>query len=119
MNEYTQSQRTSHRGKRARSPDLPASSSPPGRATVARRDSQSSLPPSSPPAPFSDTDDSMDERDVVRDIDDEEDEEGEDLFGQDMAECVLVSSIYILLLNSNLSAITQRINSLMRFLIPV
>ncbi|KAF4563385.1 MCM DNA helicase complex subunit [Pleurotus pulmonarius] len=43
----------------------------------------SSLPPSSPPAPFSDTDDSLDERDAIRDAEgDDDDEEGEDLFGQ-------------------------------------
>ncbi|KAG1734718.1 MCM-domain-containing protein [Suillus paluster] len=67
--------------KRPRSPPLP-SSSPAPRPTPRRRDSQSSLPPSSPPAPFSDTDDSLDDRDGVRDIDeDEEDDgEGEDLF---------------------------------------
>ncbi|KAG2150505.1 MCM-domain-containing protein [Suillus clintonianus] len=67
--------------KRPRSPPIP-SSSPAPRATPRRRDSQSSLPPSSPPAPFSDTDDSMDDRDGVRDIDDDdaEDGEGEDLF---------------------------------------
>ncbi|KDQ28068.1 hypothetical protein PLEOSDRAFT_1093484 [Pleurotus ostreatus PC15] len=43
----------------------------------------SSLPPSSPPAPFSDTDDSLDERDPIRDAEGaDDDEEGEDLFGQ-------------------------------------
>ncbi|THH19967.1 hypothetical protein EW146_g1327 [Bondarzewia mesenterica] len=81
------SQQTPRRTKRARSPDLPASSSPPplGGQSVSRRDSQSSLPPSSPPAPFSDTDDSADDRDAVQDINDEDDdEEGEDLFGQEM-----------------------------------
>ncbi|KAG1737662.1 MCM-domain-containing protein [Suillus lakei] len=67
--------------KRPRSPPIP-SSSPAPRPTPRRRDSQSSLPPSSPPAPFSDTDDSLDDRDGVRDIDedDEDDGEGEDLF---------------------------------------
>jgi hypothetical protein len=44
--------------------------------------------------PFSDTDDSLDERDVARDLDDdgdvaEDDDEGEDLFGQNLEECVL------------------------------
>lgn len=51
----------------------------------ARRASGSSLPPSSPPPPFSDTEDSLDERDAVLDIDDdvnEEEGEGEDLFGE-------------------------------------
>ncbi|KAF7984233.1 hypothetical protein HWV62_16046 [Athelia sp. TMB] len=63
-------------------------SSPIPRPTPARRDSQSSLPPSSPPAPFSDTDDSLDERDAVRDVDEEDDveEEGEDLFAQNLEE---------------------------------
>lgn len=67
--------------KRPRSPPIP-SSSPAPHPTPRRRDSQSSLPPSSPPAPFSDTDDSLDDRDGVRDIDedDEDDGEGEDLF---------------------------------------
>lgn len=67
--------------KRPRSPPIP-SSSPAPRPTPRRRDSQSSLPPSSPPAPFSDTDDSLDDRDGVRDIDEDDDEdgEGEDLF---------------------------------------
>jgi DNA replication licensing factor MCM2 len=55
---------------------------------LSRRDS--SLPPSSPPAPFSDTDgESADERDAVRDVIDaeDEDEEGEDLFGPGIVEC--------------------------------
>ncbi|KAG9221036.1 hypothetical protein CCMSSC00406_0002364 [Pleurotus cornucopiae] len=57
---------------------------PPPGPTPARRLSQSSsLPPSSPPAPFSDTDDSLDERDAIRDAEGaDDDEEGEDLFGQ-------------------------------------
>lgn len=73
--------------KRPRSPPIP-SSSPAPRPTPRRRDSQSSLPPSSPPAPFSDTDDSLDDRDGVRDIDedDEEDGEGEDLFADTIEE---------------------------------
>jgi hypothetical protein len=80
-----QSQRTPRGNKRPRSP--PAGSSPIPRPTPTRRDSQSSLPPSSPPAPFSDTDDSLDERDAVRDVDDEEAEgEGEDLFAQNLEE---------------------------------
>ncbi|KAK1224599.1 MCM DNA helicase complex subunit [Marasmius sp. AFHP31] len=68
--------------KRQRSAS-PASGSSPIQpsATPRRRDSQSSLPPSSPPNnPFSDTDDSLDERDAVNDVDEGEDEEGEDLF---------------------------------------
>ena len=50
----------------------------------------SSLPPSSPPAPFSDTDDSLDERDTVPDADEEpeEEEDGEDLFGENLHEYV-------------------------------
>ncbi|KAF9049814.1 MCM2/3/5 family-domain-containing protein [Panaeolus papilionaceus] len=63
---------------------LPASSPP--RAHTPERDdaARSSLPPSSPPAPFSDTDDSLDERDAVQDVDEDEDGEGEDLFGEDL-----------------------------------
>ncbi|KAF4598531.1 DNA replication licensing factor MCM2 [Pleurotus pulmonarius] len=69
---------TPRRNKRQRS------ITPPPGPTPARRLSQSSsLPPSSPPAPFSDTDDSLDERDAIRDAEgDDDDEEGEDLFGQ-------------------------------------
>ncbi|RDB25014.1 DNA replication licensing factor mcm2 [Hypsizygus marmoreus] len=70
--------------KRQRSPSRPAGSSPSARPIPTRRNSDSSLPPSSPPAAFSDTDDSMDDRDAVRDIDDAEEEEGEDLFGEDL-----------------------------------
>lgn len=57
------------------------------RATPIRRDSHSSLPPSSPPAPFSDTEDSLDDRDPLRDLEDEQeemDEEGEDLYGNNL-----------------------------------
>ncbi|KAI0260810.1 MCM-domain-containing protein [Gloeopeniophorella convolvens] len=70
------------RRKRARSPDLPASSSPPAPTPLSRRDS--SLPPSSPPAPFSDTEgESADDRDAVPNLDEEDDDdEGEDLFGE-------------------------------------
>ncbi|KAM6502204.1 MCM domain containing protein [Amanita muscaria] len=53
-------------------------SSPVARPQTARRDSSSSLPPSSPFA-FSDTDDSLDDRDNIPNV--EDDEEGEDLFG--------------------------------------
>lgn len=77
---------TPRRNKRTRSPGIP-SSSPALRLTPQRRESSSSLPPSSPPAPFSDTDDSLDERDAVRDLeDDEEDGEGEDLFADGLEE---------------------------------
>ncbi|KAI9510112.1 MCM-domain-containing protein [Russula earlei] len=72
---------TPRRNKRARSPGPQLSSSPSG-LPLSRRDS--SLPPSSPPLPFSDTEgESADERDAVRDVIDAEDdnEEGEDLFG--------------------------------------
>ncbi|KAG6911108.1 MCM DNA helicase complex subunit [Tephrocybe rancida] len=72
--------------KRQRSASPVAGSSPP-RPALTRRDSDSSLPPSSPPAPFSDTDDSVDDRDAVRDAEDEEEEEdGEDLFGNNLEE---------------------------------
>ncbi|KAI6046020.1 hypothetical protein EDC04DRAFT_1862733 [Pisolithus marmoratus] len=69
--------------KRARSPPIPGSSPAP-RPSPRRRESASSLPPSSPPAPFSDTDDNMEESEVVKDLGDEEDEDGEDLFGAEM-----------------------------------
>ncbi|KAG6877469.1 hypothetical protein C0993_007086 [Termitomyces sp. T159_Od127] len=39
----------------------------PLRSTLTRRDSDSSLPLSSPPVPFSDTDDDIDDHDAVRD----------------------------------------------------
>ncbi|KIJ18918.1 hypothetical protein PAXINDRAFT_109366 [Paxillus involutus ATCC 200175] len=72
--------------KRARSPGIPSSSRAP-RATPRRADSESSLPPSSPPAPFSDTDDSLDERDAVRDLEDDDAEaDAEDLFADNMEE---------------------------------
>ncbi|KAG6845873.1 MCM DNA helicase complex subunit [Tephrocybe sp. NHM501043] len=72
--------------KRQRSASPIADSSPP-RPALTRRDSDSSLPPSSPPAPFSDTDESIDDRDAVRDAEDEEEqEEGEDLFGNNLEE---------------------------------
>ncbi|KAJ3516429.1 hypothetical protein NLJ89_g1130 [Agrocybe chaxingu] len=72
--------------KRQRDSSPPAPSSP-LQGPSARRGSQSSLPPSSPPAPFSDTDDSLDERDAVADVEGEdEDAEGEDLFGEALDE---------------------------------
>ena len=43
----------------------------------------SSLPPSSDA--FSETDESVDDRDAVRNVD-EDDEDGEDLFGEEMSE---------------------------------
>ncbi|PPQ97381.1 hypothetical protein CVT26_006615 [Gymnopilus dilepis] len=45
-----------------------------------------SLPPSSPPAPFSDTEEDVDDRDAVHDVDEDEDAEGEDLFGETLEE---------------------------------
>ncbi|KAJ7188126.1 MCM-domain-containing protein [Mycena filopes] len=77
------SQQTPRRGKRQRSLSPVVGSSPPQPATPPTR--QDSLPPSSPPAPFSDTDDSLDERGVPN-IDDDEDVEGEDLFGEGLQE---------------------------------
>ncbi|KAJ3988511.1 MCM-domain-containing protein [Lentinula detonsa] len=71
--------------KRQRS-SSPAGSSPLAapRTPLRRRDSESSLPPSSPVA-FDDTDESMDERDAVLDLEDgEDDEEGEDLYGDNI-----------------------------------
>jgi DNA replication licensing factor MCM2 len=93
--DFLQSNPTPRGSKRQRSISPPADSSP-ARPTPARRDSQSSLPPSSPPAPFSDTDDSMDDRDAVRDIDDDEEEgEGEDLFAGDLEEYVRESVLFM------------------------
>lgn len=77
------SSQTPRRSKRPRSAS-PAPLSSPARPTPQRRDSQSSLPPSSPPAPFSDTDDSLDDRDAVRDAEDQEEDDGEDLFGENL-----------------------------------
>ncbi|KAM5543152.1 hypothetical protein V8D89_003026 [Ganoderma adspersum] len=70
--------------KRRRSVTPPPGSSPPGPSRV-ERDEDSSLPPSSPPAPFSDTDESMDERDAVRDVNDDpdDDDDGDDLFAEE------------------------------------
>ncbi|KAF7315586.1 DNA helicase [Mycena indigotica] len=75
---------TPRRNKRPRSPSPDVGSSPPRPATPPAAKSDD-LPPSSPPAPFSDTDESLDERDAVQNIDDDEDDaEGEDLFGEGM-----------------------------------
>ena len=57
------------------------------RARQTRRDSSTSLPPSSPFA-FSDTEDSLDDRDNVPNVEDEDDDEGEDLFGEALEQCV-------------------------------
>ncbi|KXN85371.1 DNA replication licensing factor mcm2, partial [Leucoagaricus sp. SymC.cos] len=63
----------------------PEPQSSPQRPSLSRRDSDGALPPSSPPQFFSDTDDSVDNRDAVRDLDEgDEDAEGEDLFDDDM-----------------------------------
>ncbi|THV02336.1 MCM-domain-containing protein [Dendrothele bispora CBS 962.96] len=71
--------------KRQRSSSPAASSPVQPSQTPRRRASQSSLPPSSPPAPFSDTDDSLDDRDLVPDIDEPEEEgDGEDLYGDNL-----------------------------------
>ena len=42
----------------------------------------------SPPAPFSDTDESLDDREAIQDADgvDDEEEDGEDLFGENLEE---------------------------------
>ena len=89
-----QSSQTPRRSKRPRSAS-PVPLSSPARPTPQRRDSQSSLPPSSPPAPFSDTDDSLDDRDAVRDAEDQEEDDGEDLFGENLE--VYVSSYHPLI----------------------
>ncbi|KAH7904759.1 hypothetical protein BJ138DRAFT_1119112 [Hygrophoropsis aurantiaca] len=69
------------RPKRPRS-SIPGSSPAP----AARQSSQSSSPPSSPSQPFSDPDDSLDERDAVRDLEEENDGEGEDLSADTLEE---------------------------------
>ncbi|KAF8532503.1 MCM2/3/5 family-domain-containing protein [Gautieria morchelliformis] len=78
--------------KRQRSPSYqrPANGSAP-RSGHHRRVSDasgSSLPPSSPPAPFSDTEDGADDRDNIPDADadvlDDEDGDGEDLFDENI-----------------------------------
>ncbi|KAJ7593710.1 MCM-domain-containing protein [Mycena floridula] len=79
---------------RGRSP-VPTSSpqAPTAPRQHARRRSQSSdMPPSSPPQHFSDTDDSPDDRDAVRDLNDEDDD-GEELFGNQLEECALFSRV--------------------------
>ncbi|KDR75810.1 hypothetical protein GALMADRAFT_211235 [Galerina marginata CBS 339.88] len=73
------------RGSKRQRDSSPPTSSPP-RGTPTRRNSQTSLPPSSPPAPFSDTDDSLDERDAVHDVEQADEEDGEDLFGETLQE---------------------------------
>lgn len=80
-------------GKRARSPSRVPVEATPTTNRLQRRASGSSLPPSSPPAQFLDTDDISDQ-DAVQDLDDDaegEDDEGEDLFGDTLIEYVAVS----------------------------
>lgn len=103
------SQNPSRRSKRQRS-SSPLASSPVARPTVARRGSNSSLPPSSPPPPFSDGDDSLDDRDAIRDAEeeDEDDEEGEDLFAQNVEAYVFT---WILPIGSTLIYLPQRLCS--------
>jgi DNA replication licensing factor MCM2 len=76
----------SRRPKRQRSASPPAGSSPTPLGNTEAHDDRLSLPPSSPPAPFSDTDESIDDRDAIPDIDAEEEGEGEDLFADNMDE---------------------------------
>lgn len=71
------------RGKRRRSSPSPPGSSPPPRT---RRDSESSLPPSSPLAPFSDAEDAISDIDPAQTPLGEEDGEGEDLFGENLSD---------------------------------
>ena len=67
---------------------IPSSSPPGGRDTPTR---PNSLPPSSPLAPFSDTDDGLEDRDGVADAEGaDEDAEGEDLFGETLPEYVMI-----------------------------
>ena len=55
-----------------------------------RRDSESSLPPSSPPAPFSDGEEGISDVDAVQTPGEDEDGEGEDLFGENLSECACI-----------------------------
>ena len=103
-----QSNETPRRRKRARSPGLPASSSSPTPQPHSRRDS--SLPPSSPPPPFSDTEgESADDRDAVQDVigAEDEDDEGEDLFGPGIDEYVLPSIIILTFTHRRATATTR------------
>ncbi|KAL5506953.1 MCM2 [Sanghuangporus vaninii] len=84
---------TPHRIKRRRSPSRSRaqSTATPRPAATQRRQSGSSLPPSSPPSHFQDTDEFSSDQDAVPDVDDdavdaEEDVEGEDLFGETLLE---------------------------------
>ena len=80
--------------KRQRNSSPIPSSSPPGGRTPTRRNSESSLPPSSPLAPFSDTDDGLEDRDGVADAEGADDDaEGEDLFGETLPEYVMIFSL--------------------------
>ncbi|KAF9529400.1 MCM2/3/5 family-domain-containing protein [Crepidotus variabilis] len=72
--------------KRQRDSSPIPSSSPPGGRTPTRRNSESSLPPSSPLAPFSDTENEVEDRDAVGDVDEDVDADGEDLFGETLEE---------------------------------
>ncbi|KAG9038672.1 MCM DNA helicase complex subunit [Tulasnella sp. JGI-2019a] len=76
--------------KRARSPSRAVPSSSPQAGPSNRRPSGASdLPPSSPPQPFSDTDDSLDDRQSENELqepDEDVDGEGEDLFGDNLME---------------------------------
>lgn len=98
--------------KRRRSASPADRSSPAPVPTTSRRDAEddSSLPPSSPPAPFSDTDDSLDERDTIHDADEvpEEEEDGEDLFGENLNECVeLLFRCWYCILQSRLEKVSD------------
>lgn len=75
------------RGKRRRSSSPLPGSSP---APRTRRGSQSSLPPSSPPAPFSDAEDVISDLDAAQTPGEEDGDEGEDLFGENLSECVYI-----------------------------
>lgn len=77
--------------KRQRSPSHQRAANGSTRSGHQRRASDasgSSLPPSSPPPPFSDTDDGMDDRgsvpDANADLPDDEDANGEDLFDENI-----------------------------------
>jgi hypothetical protein len=87
-----------------------APSSPPVPKPAPRRPSNSSLPPSSPPIPFSDFDEDtedVEDEGAVRDLmsDDaeaEEEGEGEDLYGDNFLGCVPSISIFPCLSQFNL-----------------
>lgn len=65
--------------------------SPPGPLRPSTRSSPS-LPPSDPPEPFSESEDGGEDlasENELKDLDDDEDAEGEDLFGENLMECVM------------------------------